>query len=68
MHFSVTFYWKNRHEWLDSHAYEVVSKGNTKYVSYLTVCFPIPMIKCSNNQWRASIEDLMFVVYLQLHM
>ena len=34
---------------------------------FLTLCFPIPMIKCSNNQWCASIKDLMFVIYLQLH-
>ena len=40
MHFSVTFSWKNDHEWLDSHAYEVVNKDNTKYVSYLM--FPHP--------------------------
>ena len=48
-----------------SHAYEIVNKGHPKM--FLTLCFPIPMIKCSNNQWCASIKDLMFVIYLQLH-
>ena len=48
-----------------SHAYEIVNKGHPKYVPYLM--FPIPMIKCSNNQWCASIKDLMFIIYLQLH-
>ena len=34
---------------------------------FLTLCFPIPMIKFANNQWCASIKDFMFVIYLQLH-
>ena len=49
-----------------SHAYEIVNKGHPKYVPYLMFPHPHDQI-FKQSMVCASIKDLMFIIYLQLH-